>query len=504
LLQSNEKLEMVCDLCKEFSFSADNKTVTFKLRENVKWHDGQPFTAKDVAFTFRSMLDPDYTGVRTNDYAALAGVQKMLDQRDQLDAQVSSKQIDDATAAKQKKEAWEAWLKGDGQKAIHVIDDYTISFTTDEPYAPLLINLAFPIIPEHIFKNVDLAKMEDADATHNPIGTGPYKFVEFKDGQYVKLERNENYYMGKPHIPTIVYKVVNQDVAIGQLKAGELDFIEMQPKDVDLVKGDKNIRVEERADFGYQYMGFNTDREFFKDKRVRQAIMYAINRQGIVDQLLGGHGTVMNSHMPPALWAYDASQLNSYPYDPNKAKQLLADAGWKPGPDGILTKDGKPFEFTLKYPTGNKVREQSAPLIQANLKEVGIKVNLQQMEFQTLSTTVFDQRNMDAWLMGWSLSLDPDPGSIFLPTNSWGKVTGWTNATSEQLIKNGTKVLKVEERKPIYVQWAKILNDELPYAFLYSQNKIDAMRQDRIKGLKPDARGSLWNIWELWIPKDEQ
>jgi peptide/nickel transport system substrate-binding protein len=169
-----------------------------------------------------------------------------------------------------------------------------------------------------------------------------------------------------------------------------------------------------------------------------------------------------------------------------------------------LTKDGKVFEFTLLYPSGNKVREASAPLIQDNLKQVGIKVNTEMKEFTAFSETVYDQRITEVWLGGWSLSIDPDPGSIFIPDNKWGKSTGWTNKRSEELIKDGTRKLKVEERKPIYVEWAKILNDELPYVFLYSQNVIDAVREDRVKGIKADARGTLWNIWELWIPKDLQ
>jgi peptide/nickel transport system substrate-binding protein len=507
LLRLNDKLEYICDLCEKFDVSPDNKTVTFQLRDGLKWHDGQPVSTTDVAFTFRTMLDPDYTGVRTGDFAALAGVQKMLDERDANAKQVDEKKMTAEDAAKKNKEAWQVWLNGPGKQAINVIDAKQVSFTTDEPYAPLIQSLAYSIIPAHVFKDIPVAKMADAEATKTkPIGTGPFKFVEYKPDQYVKLERNESFHLGKPHIQTIIYKIVNQDVAIGQLKAGEIDYMpRINPKDAVLLNGDKNIKTYERADFGYQYMGINFDNPILKDKNVRQAIMYAINRKAMVDSLLEGHGTVMNSHMPPALWAYDPSSLNAYGFDSKKASELLAAAGWKDkNAEGYLTKDGKVFEFTLKYPSGNKVRESSAPLIQANLKDVGIKVNLQMMEFATLSTTVFDKRDADAWLMGWSLSVDPDPGSIFLPDNKWGKVTGWTNQRNEQLIKDGVKVLKVTERKPLYVEWAKILNDELPYIFLYSQNEIDALRTDKVMGAKPDARGSLWNLYEWSIPKAKQ
>jgi peptide/nickel transport system substrate-binding protein len=507
LLRTNEKLEWVCDLCDKYEVSADNKTVTFTLKDNLKWHDGKPVTTKDVSFTFMSMLHPDYTGVRTGDFSALAGVEKMLDERAQLGEDVDAKKVTKEDAAKKIKATWDAWLAGPGKEAIKVIDDKKISFTTDEPFAPFLQSLAYSIIPEHVFAGTEIGKMIDHPATtKNPIGTGPYKFVEYVTDQYVKLERFDDYHMGKPHIQNVIYKIANQDVAITQLQAGDIDYLQPTPKDIDLLKGDANIKIYSQPDFGYQYMGFNHDNPLFKDKKVRQAFAYAIDREAIVTSQLKGYGTVMNSHMPPAMtWAYDPNQLNAYKYDTKKAQELLAEAGWKEkNSEGYLTKDGKVFEFTLLYPSGNKVREASAPLIQANLKAVGIKVNPEMKEFASLSTTIFDERKMDAWLMGWSLTLDPDPGAIFLPDNKWGKVTGWTNARSEQLIKDGTKKLKAEERKPIYIEWAKIMNDELPYVFLYSQNTIEAVRTDKVMGLKPDARGALWNIWELWIPQNKQ
>ncbi|MGE5674834.1 MAG: ABC transporter substrate-binding protein, partial [Mycobacterium leprae] len=172
--------------------------------------------------------------------------------------------------------------------------------------------------------------------------------------------------------------------------------------------------------------------------------------------------------------------------------------------EGYLTKDGKVLAFTLKYPSGNKAREASAPLIQANLKKVGIKIDLQMVEFATLSKMVFDERDMDLWLMGWSLTTDHDPGPIFSQDNKWGKVTGWKNADQQALVDKGVTVLKVSDRKPIYVQWAKIVNDELPYAFLYSQNVIEAVRADKWKGYPTDIRGALANPHEWWIPKNMQ
>lgn len=476
LLKLNGKLEYEPDLAAGFTISPDNKTVTFKLRQDVKWHDGQPFTARDVAFTFKTILDPRYPGVRADDYMDLVG-------------------------AREYKEG-----KAEDVAGIQVVNDHEIRFTTREPYAPILERLAFPIIPAHVFAGSDIRKIAEHPATRQPIGTGPYKFVAYKPDQYVEFVRNEAYFGGKPHIEKVIYKIVNQEVALGQLQNGELDYAPAKPADMKILAGMRNIQLNEQPDFGYQYMGFNHRHPVLKEKKVRQAFMYAINRQAIVDKLLGGKGTVMNSHMPPVSWAYDARALNGYNFDPARAAQLLAEAGWKEkNGEGYLVRDGQVLEFTLKYPTGNKVREQSATLIQDNLKAVGVKINLESMEFATLAKQVFDEQKADLWLMGWGLGTDPDPAGIFLVTreNKWSQVTGWNHPRNNELIEKGLRVLKVEERKPIYVEWARLLNDELPYAFLYSQNNIHAMG-NRVQGWAPDIRGPLWNIEQLWIPGANQ
>ena len=505
LLTTNERLEFICDLCESYAVSEEGKVVTFTLRQGVKWHDGQPFTARDVTFTFRTMLHPDYTGMRTGNYAALVGVQQMLDRRDEYALQVEAGKLTAAEAKSKRDEDWQAWLDGAGSRAMRLVDDYTVALATEIPYAPLLPSLAQAIMPKHIFGEVPVGEMEHHPAVHSPVGTGPYQFVSYKTDQYVELARYEGYHLGKPHIPTVIYKVVNQNAAIGQLKAGELDMAPVLPGDVPLIAQEQGIQLVERPAFGYQYLGVKHDHPILSDQRVRQALMYGIDRKGMVEHLLKGHGTVINSHMLPMLWAYDPAALNSYPHDPVKALELLAQVGWtEKNEDGYLVKDGKVLGFTLRYPAGNKMREASAPLIQANLKAIGVKVNLVKLEFNTLAQEVFTERTADAWLLGWGLGADPDPGPVFLANNKWGRATGWISKRSDELIEEGVQRLKPAERKPIYVEWARLLNEELPYIFLYAQNDIDAIRVDRVKGLKPDARGPLWNIWELWIPKELQ
>lgn len=476
LLKLDEKLGLEPDLAERFEVSPDNRSVTFYLRRDVRWHDGQPFTARDVAFTFKAVLDPRYPGVRASDYLVIAG-------------------------AREYKEGRAADVSG-----IRVLDDYTVRFTLVEPYAPVLERLSFPIVPEHVFRGADIARLADHPATRSPVGTGPYRLVQYRPDQFVELARWDGYYLGRPHIERIIYRIVNQDVGVGQLQAGELDYAPVRAADVPVLQKMPHVRLYEFPSFSYQFMGVNVRRPFLSDKRVRKALAHAINRQAIVDRLLGGHGRVVNSPILPTSWAYDPAALDPYPYDPKRAEEYLRQAGFgAKDAEGFVGKDGRRFEVTLRYPSGDRVREQSAALIQDNLRQVGIKVNLEMLEFSTLASEVFDKRNMDLWLMAWSVPPDPDPAGVFLvtPDNKWAQATGWDHPQNAPLIREGVRRLRPEDRKPIYSQWARLVNDELPYVFLYSPNDIHAVSA-RVQGLKPDIRGPFWNIHELWIPKAQQ
>ncbi|MBY6277601.1 peptide-binding protein [Symbiobacterium thermophilum] len=500
LLTRDENLDLVCDLCESFAVSPDHRQFTFRLRRDVTWHDGHPFTAADVAFTFRTILHPDYPGVLTGEYAALRGVAAMLDDRAAVDRELAAGRITADEAAARKRASWQAWLDGEGREAIRVADDHTIVFAADRPHAPLLQNLAIPLLPAHVFAGTPPGDLGDHPATRMPVGTGPYQFVRYVPDQYVELVRHETYHRGRPHIERIIYRMVNQDVAIGQLKAGELDYVVLKPGDVALVADDPDIGIFVRPDLGYQYMGLNHRNPLFADRRVREAILLAIDRQAIVDHLLKGYGHVAEGHLPYGHPYHDPEATPVRRRDTVAAARLLAEAGWtERDAEGYLVRDGRRFRFTLLYPSGNAVRAATAPLIQADLKAVGIQVDLQMMEFSTLAATVFGGERPDAWLMGWGVGLDPDPGPVFDPDSRWGQATGWRSARSRMLLGMGAARLEPEARRPVYRAWSRLLADELPVIFLYSQDQIEAVRLDRVRGLRPDARGALWNVWELWI-----
>lgn len=475
LVLLDENNEYKPGLAEKYEFSDDKLTLTFTLRKDVKWHDGEAFTADDVAFTFTSIADPKYTGSRFNEISKVAGA------KDYHDGKVDS-------------------ISG-----IKVIDPYTISFTYTEVYAPSLSNFSQRgIIPKHIWSKVSISDWENQTELFNkPIGTGPFKLTDFKADQYVELEKNDSYFGGSPKIDKFIFKVTNTETEFSELAKGDLDVVTLssaKEEDFKMLK-DAGIKIEEKPSANYQFMTMNSNREFFKDKKVRQAITYAINRKGMVDSLLGEHGQVVNAPLSLAGWAYPESGLNNYDYSVDKAKQLLKEAGWNDN-GGILEKDGKKFEVELIVPTGNKVREQSAPIIQQNLKDVGIVVNISTMDIASAMAKTKGEGDYDMGLFGFTLEVDPGDADRYwassIANGSQFNFSNFINSKSDDLIDKATKTVDRDERKKIYGEWAQLINEEVPYVFLYSQKDIRAYNP-KLQGYNYSAYSVFPNVqnWTL-------
>lgn len=477
LLTIDENNKFVPNLAESYEVSSDNLTITFKLNKKAKWHDGQPVTAADVAYTFTTIADPAYTGPRFGEIDKIAGAQDYHDK------------------------------KADKISGIKIIDDNTISFTYSEIFAPALANFSIrAIIPKHIWEKVPVADWDkQTDLLKNPIGSGPFKMSKFVPDQYVELVKNDDYFLGAPNLDKFILKVSNQDTAQSELIKGDLDIAalsSLKQKDIDTYKS-SGMTVYEFTGAGYQFMTENLNNEFFKDKKVRQALVYAINRKAMVDKLLEGHGALLNTPFIPSSWAYPKDGLNTYDYNLDKAKQLLKEAGWE-NKNGILEKGGKQFKVTLKYPTGNKVREQSAPIIQQNLKDVGIDVQLASMDFATLKADVSDKHDYELALMGFSLELDPADAKTYWLSSIANKpgfnLANFVNEKSDSLLAEGAKYLDQDKRKASYQEWAKLMNNEVPFVYLYDQNEGRAYTP-KLKGYKPLTYVEFPNVEKWYFEK---
>jgi peptide/nickel transport system substrate-binding protein len=445
-------------LADKYEVSSDQLTITFYLSKTAKWHDGQPVTADDVAYTFTTIADQDYDGPRFS-------------------------QVENIVGAKDYKEKKATSISG-----IKVIDDHTVSFTFSQVYSPALATFAQRgIIPKHIWEKIPVAQWSKSDQLKKPIGSGPFKFKDFVPGQSVELEKYSDYNLGEPKLDGVIFKVTNQDTAQSELIKGDLDVVPISSfnkKDLDAYT-QAGINVLENDGVSYQFLGFNFDNPTLKDVKFRQAIEYAINRKGIVDSVLEGHGKVVNTVFSSKSWANSGEDgLNKYEYSLDKAKALLQEDGYELK-DGVLSKDGQSVKLSLKYSTGNKPREQSAALIQQNLKDIGIDVNIESMEYATLSQQL-DQKSYELFLLGWTNDIDPDVKSSWYssPGSIIGKFEDFTNANLDKFIDAGRSDFDQNKRKAAYKDLAKEFNDAVPAVLLYSPNDGYAYNP-KLKNYKP-------------------
>ncbi|PTM58105.1 peptide-binding protein [Desmospora activa] len=478
----NDDLELEKPLlAKEWELSEDGKELTITLQDDIKWHDGEPITTDDLIFAWETIAAKDYSGSRFYTVEQIEG-------------------------AEEKHEGKAKSISG-----VEKVDEQTVKVTFKERAANALANLWSYPIPEHIFKGMSDEQIKNAAATKKePVGSGPFKITEIKPNEYVVLDRFDDYYRGEPYLDKVIWKVVEQEVAVGALENGEIDALgQIAPTEFDALKKNEDLVVEEDQDFGYQYMAFNLDKKSVQDKALRQAITYGINRQALVDGLLKGHGSVLNQHIPQRSWAYNKDLDDAYSYDPDEAKKILKDAGYedKDGDGFVENPDGKKLQLTLSYPTGNPIREKSAPIIVEDLKKIGVNMKLNRPTEASVHFDNIEKGKYEVALAGWSLTPDPDPSGIWLSTDKWNYAR-WKNKESDELIKKGVyskDALDQDKRAQIYQEWTEVVSEDAPFVFLYAQNWIEAWNQ-RVQGVKFGYSGALESedAHEWWIPENQQ
>lgn len=483
LLSYDKELNPVPNMA-EYTMSEDQTVLTFKLKEGIKWHDGQPVTAEDVAFTFNSLADPDYTGPRYGDVEGLKGAK--------------------------------AYHNGEADRieGITVVDELTVVFEFEQPFAPGLTKIGADraIIPKHIWEKVPIADWaKQTELMNNPIGCGPYIVKENVAGQYVALEAFPDYFKGEALTKNVIFKVSNQDTVVAELINGEIDIADissLKTQDLKTLE-DAGIKVTSYAGVTSQYMGMNLREPIFQDVRVRQAITYAIDRKVMVEKLLEGRGDVVHAPLLPNSWAYPKDGvLNEYDLDLDKAKALLAEAGWEDRDgDGIVENAaGEAFKVSLKYPQGNKTRERSAPIIQASLKEIGIDVELRIMEFAALLDEVMANHEFDMFLMGSSLDTDPDPKPIWhsdsssdeIGNSAWN-IVAYRNPEADKVMDAALATTDIATRTELYREFCIMVNEDCPEVLLYAPD-ITVAYNPNLQNYEPSTFNNYYNC-ENWIIK---
>jgi peptide/nickel transport system substrate-binding protein len=463
--RSKKTLEIEPVLAESYTISDDHLEYTFKLKRDVKFHDGTPMTARDVEFGFERIKDPEVDAAHMRNYY-----------RD--------------------------------VESIEVIDDYTVKFKCKEPYWLALEFVGgFPIMPRHLFEKGDFNNHPNS---RHPVGTGPYKFVKWETGREIVLERNDDYWGEKGHVDKIIFRIVVDDtVALQLFKRGDLDVCErLTPEQ--WVRQTTGAEFERKAyrlaydHLGYYYVGWNMRRPYFSDKRVRRAMTHLIDREGIIGSLIHGLGTIVTGNFYVNGPVYDHS-IEPWAHDPAEAERLLNEAGWVDHDgDGIRDKDGVKFSFEFLISSGSAYAEQLATILQEDLKKVGIEVSIRRLEWATFEQQVQD-RKFEATTMGWSMEIEGDPFQVWHSSQAdkGSNHVGFINAEADEIIDQGRREFDKEKRRAMYRRLHAIIHEEQPYTFFYCPQDLTLVDR-RFQNVRAYNHRLAIDPKEWYVPRARQ
>jgi len=418
-------------LAESWTPSADGRVWTFKLRQNVKFHDGTDFTADDVKFTLDRILNPD---TRSPQRGLLSQI-----------------------------------------NAVDVVDRNTVRITTRAAFVPILTNLATGayVLPRAYHTRVG------RDFARRPVGTGPYKWIEWVADERIVLEANPDYYAGRPAMDRVQFRFIPEaSVRLAELESGGTDVIAGIPaQDLRRLRVSLLVDLHEVIGTNYRLMAFNTSVKPYDDVRVRQAIAHAVDRQKVVDVVWPGRGVVAEGPIPPTSWAYD-ERFRGLGFNLNRAKQLMAEAGHASG-----------FEMNYLITAGEEAQREVALIID-QLKQINVNVKVTAVEFPTLLDRLL-KTNYDVLRVGWTVSPEPDL-LLYNPfhTSAIGgfNFTKYRNARVDELLDRGRTVTNQNDRIRIYRDAQRIIVQEAPMVFIFHEKRTYASRKV-VTGFRPHVSG---------------
>ena len=478
LVIPDENLNYVGDLAESWDISDDGTVYTFHLQEGVKWHDGEDFNADVVVFTLTALASPEYTGGNEG--------------RDMYIVGASEYQAGTA----------------DSVEGIKKIDDYTVEITLASPNAAFLSNMYVAMLPEHILGEESPADWGNDDFNRAPIGTGKYKFVEWEAGQYISLERNDEYFGTMPSIENVVVQFGADTTLVAALLNGEIDVLYNLPAtEIENVEAVDGVGVYNYEMMSVYYIGLNQLDPDLSDLRVRQALAYALDKQTIVDTVYGETATVANDIFPDNHWSHNPD-VTVYEYNPEKAMALLEEAGYTMNDStGYYEKDGETLHLTYDMSTSTDGR-QVAALIQQYWKAIGVEMEVIEQDFATLAyskllpnnaTEETTAESFQCYTLGFGVEADPEEYNAYLSTStgagSWNFIH-YSNPQVDELFQQQLLETDPDARADCFHQIAQIISDDVPWIPLYNK-ATSAGLSDRVQNFTADFRGINFQI-EKW------
>lgn len=464
----------VGELAESWEVSDDQLTWTFHLRSDVKWHDGEPLTAEDVRYSYTYAADAEYTGALAPVVMALKGAQAYKDGA------------------------------ADHIEGINVIDDYTVAFTTDQPNALFLdIQGQRYIMPSHLLKDIPVIDLASSPQAHQPIGTGPYRVVEWKTDEAIIYERFDDYFGEKAKIKNYIWKIIpEKSVHVTELLGGTVDIVpEVLADDFPSLQGDDTVETLQIPGVNFTLIELNGLKPFFSDVRVRQALNYAIDKQAIINAVGGGFGTAVTNIVHPSLPEFNPN-LAGYPYNLEKAKALLAEAGWTDDDgDGIVEShgvagldDGTPFSFELGTLNFSPY-DLSAQIVQQAWKAVGVEAILNVVEFNIyFSEYLTGESDYEAGISGW-FNFEQTPQGELETNFGQNQALNWSHwsGTSEfeEIIANAPAEFDVQKRIEMYWRAEELVEAGAPWINL---TRLDNLISYNNKLFVPEI-GSLTQLF---------
>ena len=465
LVKYDKDLNLVGELAESWQYSRDCLDLTFKLRRNVQWHDHTPFTAADVVFTYETMINPKTPTAYGGDFKSV--------------------------------------------ESVDAVDPYTVHIRYKHPNAKALQSWSVWMLPKHLLESYAReGKLREAPQNRAaPVGTGPYLFKEWKAGEKVVLVANPDYFDGKPYISRIVYRIIpSSATTFLELKAKGVDGAKLTAlqfkRQTEYPAFRKAYNKYQYAANVYTYFGMNLRDARFADRRVRQAFAHAINKRELIEGVRLGLAREATGPYKPGTWQYNPN-VHQYPYDPAKARALLAEAGWntKNG-DGILMKNGVPFKFDLLVAQGGEEGRKVSEIIQASLKDIGIQVEIRVIEWAALLKEYIKKRNFETVILAWGITPDPDQYDIWHSSKTSPDELnriGYANPEVDELLEKGRSTCVEADRKKYYDRLQEVLAEDQPIVFLYFRDGLPVVAS-RIRGIVPAPIGINYNFNEWFVP----